>query len=346
MEKIRIILPLLLLAAFFMSTQLPTSPPPSPGKYAIVIHGGAGNITLERIAGKEKLYEAGLETALNRGYNILEKGGTAQEAVVAAITFMEDYPLFNAGKGSVFTHELTNEMDASIMEGKTLNAGAVAGVTTIKNPVLAAKAVLTSSPHVMLSGKGAETFAREQKLELVTPEYFKTEPRWEQIQKIRDKEKTELDHGSGRSGYNPAQNDEKFGTVGAVAIDKDGNICAATSTGGMTNKRYGRIGDSPVIGAGTYANNKTCGISCTGHGEFFIRHAVAYRISALMELKGLSLEEACQQVVMKELKEAGGEGGVIGIDKSGNVAMVFNTTGMFRATRKEGSKTEIAILGK
>ncbi|MEX0966799.1 MAG: isoaspartyl peptidase/L-asparaginase [Bacteroidia bacterium] len=306
---------------------------------AIVIHGGAGNMNPDNISPeKRKQYEAVLREALIVGYETLEKRGSL-DAVEAVITMLENSPLFNAGKGAVMTNEGKNELDASIMYGKDLMAGAVAGVTTVKNPIKAARAVMEKSPHVMMAGEGAEKFADQHGLELVDPEYFYNEERYEELERIKDREgQQQLDEGS----LIPMEF-EKMGTVGCVALDRDGNIAAGTSTGGMTNKRFGRIGDSPVIGAGTYADNSTAGISCTGHGEYFIRLAVAYDITAIMKYRQESLESAAKQVV-KKLSEMGGKGGVIGLDRRGNVAMVFNTSGMFRGYLKEGEKPVVRIF--
>ena len=259
--------------------------------------------------------------------------------------------MFNAGKGAVFTNDGKNEMDASIMEGKTLEAGAVAQVNTIKNPIKAARAVMEKSQHVMMVGEGAVRFARENKLEIVDSSYFYDEKRWQQLENIRGSNDVEMDHSEERGDVNKKQFDaefdatvdEKFGTVGAVAIDVYGNIAAGTSTGGMTNKMYGRVGDSPIIGAGTYANNKTCGVSCTGHGEYFIRAVVAYDISAIMENKGVSLEEAANEVIHKKLVEMGGSGGIIAVDSKGNYALIFNTEGMYRGVVKADNKPEVYI---
>ena len=293
-------------------------------EYAIVIHGGAGTITKKNMTDeKEKAYTDALNASLDAGIEILSKGGNAKDAVIEAIKLMEDSPLFNAGKGSVFTHNGENEMDASLMDGATLNAGAVGGVKTIKNPITAAEAVMTNSDHVMMVGEGAENFAISQGLDTIDPSYFKTERRWKSLQRIIEKEKA--------LGANiSALADSKYGTVGAVALDKNGNIVAGTSTGGMTNKKFNRIGDSPIIGAGTYANNKTCGVSCTGHGEYFIRYAVAHDVSALMEYKNMSVEQASEYVINNKLKAAGGDGGLIALDANGNYSMPFNTAGMYR----------------
>lgn len=299
-----------------------------PG-YVLVIHGGAGNITPERITPEKKgLYEQKLKEALAAGEIILASGGTAMEAVIAAVQLMEECPLFNAGKGAVFNAEGKNELDASIMDGKTLKAGAVAGVTTIKSPVAAARRVMDSSAHVLLAGRGAEEFARVQGLEIVEPDYFYTEESWQEFQKVKARLEKE-----GRKG-----------TVGAVALDEQGNLAAATSTGGMVNKKYGRIGDSPLIGAGTYANNQSCAVSCTGHGEFFIRNSVAYDVSARMLYLGETVEKASGFIVNEKLKLQGASGGLIALDKDGNIAMPFNTSGMFRGYVKKGEKAQVYVF--
>ncbi|GAA4444805.1 isoaspartyl peptidase/L-asparaginase [Pontibacter saemangeumensis] len=317
---------------------------PDYNKITLVIHGGAGTITRDNMTPEqENAYKEKLNEALKTGYAILEKGGSSLDAVEATVRVMEDSPLFNAGKGAVFTNEGKNELDAAIMDGKTLKAGAIASVTTIRNPISAARAVMEQSEHVMMIGAGAEKFAREKGLEIVDPSYFHTETRFQQLQKIRDKEKTELDHNGGTgSTENIFVEGQKFGTVGAVALDAYGNVAAATSTGGMTNKRYGRVGDVPIIGAGTYADNNTCAVSATGHGEYFIRSVVAHDIASLMDYKGLSLKKAADEVVMKKLVERGGEGGVIAVDRNGNIAMPFNSAGMYRGYIKKG-KSEVAI---
>lgn len=293
-------------------------------EWAIVIHGGAGGITKENITpAMDKQFRESLMEALNIGRKILSQGGSSTDAVEQTIRTMEDNPLFNAGKGAVFTHDGRNELDAAIMDGSNLAAGAVAGVTDIKNPITAARRVMTNSPHVMLAGAGASQFAREQGLEIVSPSYFFTDKRYNELQEILKREKN--------------------GTVGCCALDKYGNLAAGTSTGGMSNKRYNRIGDSPVIGAGTYANNNTCAVSATGHGEYFIRLTVAHDISALMEYKGLTLKEASELVVNYKLVKAGGSGGVICIDRSGNISMPFNSTGMFRGFASADGKEGIFI---
>lgn len=304
--------------------------------FGMVIHGGAGSIKKGRLTPKqEEERRAKLNEALVAGYDILKKGGSSLDAIEAAIRILEDSPMFNAGKGAVFTGEGTNELDASIMDGKTLNAGAVAGVKHIKNPISLARKVMEKSPHVMLSREGAEAYAQILGIEKVPNSYFYTKPRWKNLQKAKEKEKKTTQKKKNASlnseaFSDPLSPDHKFGTVGAVALDQAGNLAGGTSTGGMTNKKYGRIGDSPVIGAGTYANNQTCAVSCTGHGEYFIRSVVAYDISALMEYKGLSLKDAAHHVVMEKLKERGGSGGIIAIDHKGNIAMPFNTPGMYR----------------
>ena len=316
---------------------------------AFVIHGGAGTILKENLSDElEKAYHDKLNEALNAGYTILENGGSSTDAVEAAIMVMENSPLFNAGKGAVFTNNETNEMDASIMEGKNLNAGAVTGVGVVKNPIKAARLVMEKSPHVMLAGKGAEEYAKANGLEIVDPKYFFTQRRFDQVQKIKDSEKIELDHSDDKDeGFyiDPDKlKDSKYGTVGAVTLDKYGNITAGTSTGGMTNKRYNRIGDSPIIGAGTYANNQTCGVSCTGHGEYFIRKVVAYDVAAMMEYKGVTLEEAANSIINDKMVKFKGAGGLIALDKYGNVAMPFNTKGMYRGYKKSNGETVVKIF--
>lgn len=290
--------------------------------YAVAIHGGAGYQTRESISQETDVaVRKALNAALDAAENILKKNGAAGDAVIAAIEVLENNPNFNAGKGAVFTHEERNELDASFMDGKLMDAGAVGGVTNIKNPIKAARAVMEDSPHVLLTGKGAEEFAKEQMLEIVDPSYFKVQDRLDAVRRAKEKQQM-----------------KKHGTVGCVARDKNGNVAAGTSTGGMTNKRWNRIGDSPIIGAGTYANNNTCGVSSTGHGEFFIRYAVAHDISALMEYKEMSLEEATNHVINEKLKKAGGEGGVVSVDKDGNVSATFNTPGMYRGYATDKSR--------
>jgi beta-aspartyl-peptidase (threonine type) len=299
-----------------------------PG-YVLVIHGGAGNITPERITPeKQGLYEQKLKEALAAGEKILASGGTAMDAVIAAVQLLEECPLFNAGKGAVFNADGKNELDASVMDGKTLKAGAVAGVMTIKSPVAAARRVMDSSAHVMMAGRGAEEFARVQGLEIVDPAYFYTEESWKEYLKVKAK----------------IENEGRKGTVGAVALDEQGNLASATSTGGMSYKKYGRIGDSPVIGAGTYANNESCAVSCTGHGEFFIRNSVAFDVSARMLYLGEAVEQASGFIINEKLRSQGATGGLIALDKDGNIAMPFNTSGMFRGYVKKGEKPQVYVF--
>ena len=330
--RLTILSALLIFGVTFFSCKTDKKPSSIQGKsvigqkqeWAIVIHGGAGGMTKENLTPDlDKEYRASLQVALTAGKKILSEGGSALDAVEQTIRTMEDNPLFNAGKGAVFTHEGKNELDAAIMDGTNLGAGAVAGVTDIKNPISAARKVMINSPHVMLSGAGASQFAKEQGLEIVAPSYFYTNKRFNELQELLKK--------------------EKFGTVGCCALDKNGNLAAGTSTGGMANKRYNRIGDSPIIGAGTYANNSTCAVSGTGHGEYFIRWTVAHDISALMEYKGLNLKEASELVVNDKLVKAGGSGGVICVDKSGNISMPFNSSGMFRGFATADGKEGIFI---
>ncbi|MCK8523712.1 isoaspartyl peptidase/L-asparaginase [Aquimarina sp. D1M17] len=307
--------------------------------FGIVIHGGAGTILKKNMTPeKEAAYKAKLEEAIKVGHTILKNGGTSLEAIEKTINILENSPLFNAGKGAVFTAEGTNELDASIMDGSTLNAGAVAGVKTVKNPINLAKEVMINSPHVLLSGSGAELFAKEQGLEIVDPSYFFTESRMKALERVKEKETNKT-----ASFYDPIIKDSKFGTVGCAALDKHGNLAAGTSTGGMTNKKWNRIGDSPIIGAGTYANNATCAVSSTGWGEYFIRGMVAYDISAMMEYKGISLQEASEKVIQDKLKNLGGTGGIVAIDNQGNVAMEFNTAGMYRATMNAAGDLTVGI---
>ncbi len=327
------------LAGLFVSVQAQDN-----HKFGIVLHGGAGTILKKYMTPeKEKAYHDKLHEALEKGYSILEKGGSSLDAVEAAINIMEDSPLFNAGKGAVFTANGINELDASIMDGKTLSAGAVARVSHIKNPISLARMVMEKSPHVLLVGDGAEQFAKEHGVKLIDSKYFFTKERWDALQKIKEKSKNEKKNktGSIQKSFYSEPLDEMFGTVGVAALDKNGNLAAGTSTGGMTNKLYGRVGDSPIIGAGTYANNKTCAVSGTGWGEFFIRLNAAKDISDLMEYKGMSLKDAADEVIMKKLPALGGNGGVIAIDKDGNIAMPFNTEGMYRAYHLEGSEPVI-----
>jgi len=313
--------------------------------FAIIIHGGAGTILKKNMSDeKEAVYKAKLTEAIKTGHSILKSGGTSQEAVLKTIQVMEESPLFNAGKGAVFTHEETNELDASFMDGKTLNAGAVAGVKNVKSPIELAIKIMTDSDHVMLSGEGASTFAKEKGLEMVAPNYFYTEKRFQSLQRIKNRNKTELDHDDKKAAFYDADiKNAKFGTVGCVALDKNGNIAAGTSTGGMTNKRWGRIGDAPIIGSGTYANNKTCGVSSTGWGEYFIRNQVAYDISAQMEYQQKSLKDATKDVIQNKLTKLGGTGGVVALDKNGNMAFEFNTAGMYRASMNDAGELILKI---
>lgn len=308
--------PLVLFAAMLLSGGAAFAATP-----VLVIHGGAGVMRADLTPETEALVRADLEAALAAGYGVLKDGGTSLDAVGKALVVLEDSPRFNAGKGAVFTHDGRNELDAAIMDGATLRAGAVAGVHRIKNPVLLARAVMDKSPHVLLVGDGAEAFAQGVGFELVDPGYFRTERRWRQLQEVLSKEAAGQQSSLGRRVH--------YGTVGAVALDRAGHLAAATSTGGMTNKRYGRVGDTPIVGAGTYAANPTCAVSATGHGEYFIRWHVAARICALIELAGLPVGEAATQVI-ETLRAAGGEGGVIALDGHGNFALPFNTPGMYR----------------
>lgn len=304
-------------------------------KYTIAIHGGAGTIRKEEMtAEKESAYKNGLNEALNAGFHVLKNGGTAVDAVRAAVVSLEDNILFNAGKGSVFGNDKSQEMDAAIMDGRTRNAGSVSAVRNIRNPIELAYKVMTESEHVMLSGRGAEEFAKLHHIRTEPDEYFFSAFRFEQWKLAQQTDKVILDHTS---------MEKKFGTVGAVACDEFGNIAAATSTGGMTNKQWGRIGDSPIIGAGTYANSKTCAISCTGHGEPFIRAVTAYDVSCLMEYKGLTLYEAMHLAVHDKLLQLDGEGGMIGVDAQGNAAMLFNSEGMYRGKMNSEGEKEVLI---
>ncbi|WP_297734763.1 isoaspartyl peptidase/L-asparaginase family protein [uncultured Maricaulis sp.] len=325
------------------------------GSWALVIHGGAG--VIERGAmtpEREAEYRAAMAAALERGEAILNANGSALDAIEAVIHGMEDDPLFNSGRGAVFTAAGRNELDASIMDGATLNAGAVAGVTQVRHPISLAREVMDNSRHVMLQGEGAETFAREQGLEIVPPAFFFTERRWAAMERTLISlgldipprpdgapEPTEIDHGE----LDRDAREHRFGTVGVVALDRAGNIAAGTSTGGTTAKRWGRVGDSPIIGAGTYANNESCGVSATGTGEFFIRLTVASRICALVEMQGLDLQAASDQVIMDELTAMEGDGGIVALTASGEIAWSFNTPGMYRARLSEGGEPVVAIYG-
>jgi beta-aspartyl-peptidase (threonine type) len=303
---------------------------------SIAIHGGAGTLVKGLMTPQlEAQYQLALKIARDEGYSILAGGGTALDAVETAVTLLENTPLFNAGKGSVFTNNGTHEMDAAIMDGKSLKAGAVSLITGVKNPISLARDVMEKSYHVFLAGEGAMQFAKINGHEILDPEYFYDEVRYQQWLGIKDSDGFQLDHSVKKDG--------KFGTVGAVACDQYGNVAAATSTGGMTNKKFGRVGDSPMIGAGTYANNNTCAVSCTGSGEFFIRGVVAYDVSCLMEYKGLSLQEAANEVIYKRILKINGDGGLIAVDAHGNIAMPFNTEGMYRASKSSIGIEDIGI---
>lgn len=296
--------------------------------FTIAIHGGAGTILRSTMTPElQQEYEAGLDAALDAGLGVLKTGGTSIAAVEVAVMSLEDFPMFNAGRGSVFNNAGKHEMDAAIMDGATLDAGAVSGISHVKNPVKLAYTIMQNSEHVLLCGDGAEQFAKANGLEFEEDAYFYNALRYRQWQEALKEDRVQLDH-----------TEKKFGTVGAVALDVNGNLAAATSTGGMTNKKYGRMGDSPIIGAGTYANNNTCAVSCTGHGELFMRSVVAYDISCLIEYKGLSLKQACDMVVYDKLVKIGGEGGLIAIDKHGNIELPFNSEGMYRGYATEGGR--------
>ena len=309
-------------------------------KYAIAIHGGAGTILRTNMTNEiEQKYKTALNESILAGENILLNSGLAIDAVEAAIRSLENNPLFNAGKGSVFSNEGEHEMDASLMNGKDLMAGAVAGVKNVKNPITLAKSVMQHSNHVFMAGHGAEVFAKQLNIEMAPNEYFFEQMRYDQLIQAKANDRIDLDHVD-----NKFENGEKkFGTVGAVPLDVFGNISAGTSTGGMTNKKHGRVGDTPIIGAGTYANNQTCAVSCTGHGEFFIRSVVAYDISCLIEYKGFSLKEACNLVVKDKLVKIGGEGGLIALDAEGNIELCFNSEGMYRASKKSNEDVYLGI---
>ena len=304
--------------------------------YTIAIHGGAGTILRSHLTPeKELVYRRGLEDALLGAEQVLAANGSAIDAVERAVMLLEDNILFNAGRGAVFTHGGKNEMDAAIMDGRRLRAGACTCVEGVRNPVKLARAIMERSDHVFLSGTGAAEFAQRMDIPFEKPEYFFSQDRYDQLLRAREADRIILDHTH--------LNDKKFGTVGAVALDTQGNLAAATSTGGMTNKRFGRIGDSPVIGSGTYANNNSCAVSCTGHGEYFIRYVAAYDVSCLMEYKGYSLRRACEEVMMKKLRDAGGEGGLVAVDAKGNAELVFNSEGMYRGFKKAGEPAVISI---
>ncbi len=301
--------------------------------FSLALHGGAGTILRSTMTPElQSRYESGLKAALDAGYAILENGGAALDAVETAVKSLEDFPLFNAGRGAVFTYEGAHELDAAIMDGRNLGCGAVAGARGIANPVSLARAVMERSEHVLLAGEGAVAFAKAQGFEILAEDYFYTAQRYEQLQEAIAAGKMQLDHS-----------EKKFGTVGAVARDAQGNLAAATSTGGMTAKRWGRVGDSPIIGAGTWASNETCAVSCTGHGEFFIKAVVGHDIDCLMRYKGLTLMEACDLVVMDKLVKLGGEGGLVAVDSAGNIAMPFNSEGMYRACRSSKGPETLRI---
>lgn len=307
-------------------------------KFTLALHGGAGTLLKGQMTPKkEKAYTDALTLALEQGFRILKNGGTAIDTVTAAVVALEDSPLFNAGKGSVFAANGQHEMDAAIMDGKSLEAGSVSLISGIKNPIVLARGVMEHSEHVFMAGKGAQEFAKKMGHTLEPEAYFFDEFRYNQWLEIRDTDQFQLDHST--------KKDAKFGTVGAVACDTQGNIAAATSTGGMTNKKFGRVGDSPMIGAGNYANNLTCAVSCTGSGEFFIRGVVAYDVSCLMEHKGQSLQEAAEEVIHNRITKIGGDGGLIAVDRDGNIAMPFNTEGMYRAYKNSEGLKEVAIYG-
>lgn len=376
---------LVLFSLFFFIPSLHRAQNTGSRGYVLVIHGGAGTILKSQMTPeKEKAYHQALGEALAKGEEILKNGGSALDAVEASVKYMEDNPLFNAGKGAVFTNEGKNELDAAIMDGRNLAAGSVAGITVVRHPISAARAVMEKSPHVMMAGRGAEQFAKQQGLEIVDPSYFRTEDRWKGLERALQRDSAEqqqkkttggvtqtidemqlalqeldarlsetTDRGERmellretallRQHISQSAHEDKFGTVGAVALDKKGNLAAATSTGGMTNKKYGRIGDAPIIGAGTYANNQTVAISATGWGEFFIRLVVAKTVSDMMEFGKMNLQEAANEVIMKKLPALGGDGGLIAVDKDGNIAWPFCTSGMYRGYVKEGGKKETGI---
>lgn len=313
-------------------------------KAAIAIHGGAGAITRAAMsAEKEQAYRQALYDIVTHGQSMLAQGASALDTVTEAVRRLEECPLFNAGKGAVFTRQGTHELDACIMDGRTLQAGAVAGVSRIRNPVLAARALLENSPHVLLAGEGAEAFALAQGLEQVEPEFFSTPERWEQLQRALGSDTALLDHDGAAQGGDPLDPDRKFGTVGAVALDNAGNLAAGTSTGGMTNKQVGRIGDSPLPGAGCYASNDSVAVSCTGTGEVFIRTLAAYDVAAQMRYGGRTLQQASVNVIHDSVLELGGSGGLIAVDREGNVALPFNSEGMYRAYARTDEAAEVAI---
>ncbi|RIY11859.1 isoaspartyl peptidase/L-asparaginase [Hymenobacter rubripertinctus] len=357
---------MLLVVPALGQAQSATSAAPDPSRITLVIHGGAGTITRALMTPeKEQAYQQALNQALDAGYAVLKRGGTSPDAVEAAIRIMEDSPLFNAGKGAVFTHDGRNEMDAAIMDGRTLAAGSVAGITVVRNPIRAARAVMEQSEHVLLTGPGAEQFAREKGLDIVEPGYFYTEARHQQLEKALaeerkpgtpdqlnapsaapEKGKAKIKAGKAQGAVLPNEQifteGKKYGTVGAVALDQFGNLAAATSTGGMTNKRYGRVGDAPIIGAGTYADNQSCAVSCTGWGEYFLRATVARDVAARMEFAGQAVGAAAQATIDK-VGKLGGDGGLIAVDAKGNIAMPFNSAGMYRAYIRASGERKVQI---
>jgi beta-aspartyl-peptidase (threonine type) len=323
-----------------MTTTLAATAQEKP--FAIAIHGGSGTITRATLTPeREAAFRSVLAEALEAGRRVLVADGTSVDAVVAAVKVMEDSPLFNAGRGAVFTQEGTNEMDASIMDGRARRAGAVAGVTVVKNPVEAARAVMDKSRHVMLAGRGAEQFAREKGIAIVEPKYFWTQERWDQLQKARERGRLQLDHDAPQRS-SALEEDEKFGTVGAVALDRAGNLAAATSTGGLTNKRFGRVGDSPIVGAGTWAENESVAVSATGTGEMFIRGVAAYDIAARVKYAKATPQQAAD-AALEQVKAIGGRGGVIVLDRTGEAVFSFTTEGMYRGVAKGDAKPEVHI---
>jgi len=333
-----LILALTLTGVIFM-TQAPARADETASPIAIAIHAGAGTIAKGALSEeKERALRETLEKAVLSGHEVLKSGGSSLDAVTRAVTILEDSPFFNAAKGAVFNAEGKNELDASIMQGQDLEAGAVASVHNVRNPILLARKVMTDSVHVMLMGEGAEQFARDHDIQFENDEYFFTEYRWQQLQKARAA-------NSGETTFLSETPDQWFSTVGAVALDAQGNLAAATSTGGMTNKRWGRVGDSPIIGAGTYADNRSCAVSATGHGEYFIRATVARDICARVQYTGVSLQQAADQVVNQQLVEMGGSGGIIAIDPAGKIALTFNTPGMYRASVDTGGRVYVAVYG-
>lgn len=337
--KITRLIPICTLLGVITMTVVARPAEPSESPIAIAIHGGSGTIEKGGFSAEREVeVRATLERAVRAGHEILAAGGSSLDAVTHAITLLEDSPHFNAGRGAVFNAEGKNELDASIMEGANLNAGAVAAVHNVRNPVLLARKVMTDSAHVMLMGEGAEAFAREQGIVFEDDAYFHTDYRWQQLQKAKASNRPD-------ASYLSETPDTWFSTVGAVALDREGNLAAGTSTGGMTNKRWGRVGDSPIIGAGTYADNRSCAVSATGHGEYFIRATVARDICARVQYSGASLADAADQVVRQQLTAMGGDGGVIALDPQGNIALTFNTSGMYRASIDTGGKVYVAIYG-